>query len=90
MRSLARLISSLALAGVVSLTAGTLPAIAQERLCDTQFTDCRAAILTLIRNETQGIDVAFWYMADARFSNEIVKKFQAGLPVRDPHGRPGG
>jgi len=82
MKSLARLISSLALAGVVSLTAGTLPAIAQERLCDTQLTDCRAAILTLIRNETQGLDVGFWYMADARFSNEIVKKFQAGLPVR--------
>ena len=54
----------------------------QERLCDTQLEDCRAPLLTLIQNETQGLDVAFWYMADARYSNLIVQKFQAGLPVR--------
>ena len=36
----------------------------------------------------QGLDVAFWYMADARYSNKIVEKFKAGLPVACD-GRPG-
>ena len=54
----------------------------QERLCDPQFEDCRAPLLNLIRNEQQGIDVAFWYMNDARYSNAIVSRWQAGVPVR--------
>ena len=35
---------------------------AQERLCDTAFEDCRTPLWGLIDNETQGIDVAFWFM----------------------------
>lgn len=44
----------------------SLAAAAQERLCDTQLEDCRAPIIQLIRSETQGIDVGFWFMEDAR------------------------
>ena len=54
----------------------------QERLCDTQLEDCRAPLLNLIRNERQGIDVAFWYMTDARYANEIILRWKARVPVR--------
>jgi phosphatidylserine/phosphatidylglycerophosphate/cardiolipin synthase-like enzyme len=55
---------------------------AQERLCDNAFEDCRATILQMIRNETVGIDVSFWFMDDARYSSEIIRRWQAGVPVR--------
>jgi phosphatidylserine/phosphatidylglycerophosphate/cardiolipin synthase-like enzyme len=44
--------------------------------------NCRAQLLTLIRNETQGIDIAYWYMSDLRYSTEIIARFKAGVPVR--------
>jgi PLD-like domain len=55
---------------------------AQERLCDNSFEDCRTPILNMIRAETSGIDVSFWFMDDARYANEIIKRKQAGVPVR--------
>ena len=58
------------------------PLAAQERLCDTQFEDCRAPLLDLIRNETRGIDVAFWFMEDARYVSELIRRHSAGVPVR--------
>ena len=61
----------------------------QDRLCDTELEDCRAPLLTLIQNETQGLDVAFWYMADARYSNLIVKKIQGGTARTRADGRAG-
>ena len=54
----------------------------QERLCDPTFEDCRADILTYIRQETVGIDMAFWMMADARYSNELVNAFNRGVRIR--------
>ena len=58
------------------------PAAAYDRLCDPSFEDCRAALLDLIKHETQGIDVAFWFMEDARYLNAIVARWKAGVPVR--------
>jgi len=62
------------------------------RLCDTQFEDCRAPLIQLIRNEKAlastsppdsiGIDVAFWFMEDARYVPELVAARNAGVPVR--------
>jgi hypothetical protein len=62
-----------------------------ERLCDPAGEDCRAILLNLIRNETVGIDVAFWFMEDARYSAELIRRAQAGVPVRvliDPRANP--
>ncbi|HJR58571.1 MAG TPA: carbohydrate-binding domain-containing protein [Vicinamibacterales bacterium] len=59
-----------------------LAAAAQERLCDTQFEDCREPLLELIRNETVGIDVAFWFMEDSRYVAELIRRKDAGVPVR--------
>jgi phosphatidylserine/phosphatidylglycerophosphate/cardiolipin synthase-like enzyme len=57
-------------------------ASAADWLCDPAFEDCRTPILNLIRNEQVGIDVAFWFMEDARYSAELIKRAQAGVPVR--------
>ena len=69
----------------LTLTLAT-PAAAQvapaDRLCDNSFEDCRATILQMIRNETAGIDVSYWFMTDWRYSSEIIKRWQAGVPVR--------
>src|SRR5829696_8969986 len=58
------------------------PAAAQDRMCDPGDEDCRAILINYIRNETQGIDVAFWFMEDARYTTELIRKHQAGVRVR--------
>jgi acid phosphatase len=60
-------------------------------LCDTAFEDCRTPLWQLIDNETQGIDVAFWFMQDSSYATKIINRFQAGVPVRvlvDPRANP--
>jgi hypothetical protein len=75
------------------LSAAAGRAQALEVICDPQFeTNCRTRILNLIGNEQVRIDVAFWYMTDVRYSNALVAKFQAGVPVRvlvDPQANNG-
>jgi phosphatidylserine/phosphatidylglycerophosphate/cardiolipin synthase-like enzyme len=53
-----------------------------EELCDPAFENCRSRLITLIRNETVGIDVAFWFMEDQRYMTEIIARWRAGVPVR--------
>ena len=55
---------------------------AADTLCDPATSDCRAQVLTLIQNERVGIDVGFWFMQDARYMSEIVRRRQAGVPIR--------
>jgi phosphatidylserine/phosphatidylglycerophosphate/cardiolipin synthase-like enzyme len=73
------LLGVLAAVAVCLLTAS--PARA-DRLCDPAAEDCRAPLLDLIRAEQTGIDVAFWFMEDARYSAELIRRAQAGVPVR--------
>jgi hypothetical protein len=64
---------------------------AADTLCDPSTTNCRTKLLTLIQNEHVGIDVAFWFMQDSRYMTEIIKRRQAGVPVRiliDPRANP--
>lgn len=72
---------------LVTITAAlllTLPLRAQalERICDTAFEDCRAPLLALIDNETVAIDVAFWFMEDARYSAALARAAQRGVRIR--------
>ena len=53
-----------------------------DTLCDPSTSNCRTQILTLIQNEQVGIDVAFWFMQDSRYMSEIIRRWQAGVPVR--------
>jgi len=69
----------------------SIPAAAQDRLCDPGDEDCRAILINYIRNETQGIDVGFWFMEDARYTTELIRRHQAGVPIRvlmDPRANP--
>ena len=63
--------------------------IAQERLCDPSFEDCRTSLWALIDAETVGIDVAFWFMQDTSLATKLINRHKAGVPVRvivDPRG----
>ena len=53
-----------------------------DTLCDPSESNCRTQLLTLIQNENIGIDLGFWFMQDSRYMNEIVRRWQAGVPVR--------
>jgi phosphatidylserine/phosphatidylglycerophosphate/cardiolipin synthase-like enzyme/regulation of enolase protein 1 (concanavalin A-like superfamily) len=64
----------------VGLGAGR--ALALEQLCDSSFENCRTRLISLIQNENVEIDVGLWFMEDARYSNAIVARWQAGVPVR--------
>jgi hypothetical protein len=57
-------------------------ASAADRLCDPANEDCRAPLLQLIRDEQVGIDVAFWFMEDARYTAALRNKVAEGVPVR--------
>ena len=76
-----RAIRTISIATLLSI-ASPLAAAAAERLCDTQYEDCRAPILSLIRNEQLGIDVAFWFMEDYRYAQELINRHNQGVPVR--------
>jgi phosphatidylserine/phosphatidylglycerophosphate/cardiolipin synthase-like enzyme len=54
----------------------------QERLCDPSFQDCRADVLTYINQEKVGIDIGYWMITDARYSNALVAAWQRGVRVR--------
>ena len=66
----------------VPRAADAQPLAPQERMCDPTFEDCRADILTYIEQETQQIDIAFWMMSDARYSNALVAARARGVTVR--------
>jgi hypothetical protein len=77
--------------GVLFLSTIPAAASAQDRLCDPGDEDCRAILLNYIRNETVGIDVAFWFMEDARYTAALAERWSAGVPVRvliDPRANP--
>ena len=77
-RSFARL-------SVVAALLALIPAAraaASDRFCDPSHEDCRAPLLSLIANERVGIDLGFWFMEDARYTTALIKRFQAGVPVR--------
>ena len=61
---------------------GVGPARAADKLCDPGDEDCRAILINYIRNEKVAIDVAFWFMEDARYTNELIARWKVGVPVR--------
>jgi phosphatidylserine/phosphatidylglycerophosphate/cardiolipin synthase-like enzyme len=71
-----------AVAAALCVWCAASPAAATERLCDPAYEDCRAPLLAAINGEQAGIDVAFWFMEDSRYSTAIVNRWKAGIPVR--------
>ena len=78
----AALVALFSLVGAGARPASAQPLAPQERLCDPAFQDCRADILTYIQQETVEIDMGFWMMTDARYSNELVKAAARGVKIR--------
>lgn len=58
------------------------PAQAQDRLCDPGGEDCRSLLRDRIQNESVGIDVAFWFMEDARYTADLIRAWQRNVRVR--------
>jgi phosphatidylserine/phosphatidylglycerophosphate/cardiolipin synthase-like enzyme/regulation of enolase protein 1 (concanavalin A-like superfamily) len=77
----ARALAWIFLAAAVAAAPAT-PAQALDRLCDTAHENCRTPLLELIRNETVGIDVGFWFMQDARYAHALLERWRAGVPIR--------
>lgn len=67
---------------VLIVAAGAARASAADRFCDSSRENCRVPLINLIKAERIGIDVAFWFMEDARYSTAIIERFRAGVPVR--------
>jgi phosphatidylserine/phosphatidylglycerophosphate/cardiolipin synthase-like enzyme len=77
--------------GLLFLSTIPAPASAQDRLCDPGDENCRTILINYINNETVGIDVAFWFMEDSRYTTALINRFKAGVPVRvlvDPRANP--
>src|SRR5215203_5417750 len=53
-----------------------------ERMCDPGWEDCREILITYIRAEKVGLDVAFWFMEDSWIAAEVIARHKAGVPVR--------
>ena len=66
----------------LGLTLLAAPASAQDRLCDPGDENCRDILINYIRNEKVGIDVAFWFMEDPRYTDALISRHRAGVPVR--------
>jgi hypothetical protein len=61
----------------------TCPSLqAQERLCDPSFEDCYTPLLKAVEAETAGIDFAFYGIQLPALADAIIRRYQAGVPVR--------
>lgn len=58
------------------------PPASAEELCDPAFQDCRARLLTFIRNETVRLDFAFNLLEDQTITDAVIARHRAGVPVR--------
>jgi phosphatidylserine/phosphatidylglycerophosphate/cardiolipin synthase-like enzyme len=66
--------------GVILLTCQS--SLAQERLCDPSFEDCYSPLLQAVQAESVGIDMAFYWIELPELADAIIKRHQAGVPVR--------
>jgi len=78
----AALVTLFSVVGPSVRPASAQPLAPQDRLCDPTYQDCRADILKYIQQETVEIDMGFWMMTDARYSNELVKAWSRGVKIR--------
>ncbi|MGB2714074.1 MAG: phospholipase D-like domain-containing protein [Vicinamibacterales bacterium] len=67
---------------IALLLASATSARATDKLCDPGNEDCRNILIQKIRGELVGIDVAFWFMEEPWYANELINKWRAGVPVR--------
>jgi len=76
------ILSIVVVLGTVSVATQTLPPRLGEWLCDPQFENCQTDLINLIKNEQQGIDIAFWYMTDFRYRDPLLAAKKRGVTIR--------
>ena len=54
----------------------------RRNLCDASSTNCRRTLITLIDNETQGIDIGVWFFKDYRYATALMNAKNRGVPIR--------
>ena len=54
----------------------------EQRLCDPEYQDCRADILTYIAQEKIEIDVGYWLIDDDRYTSALISAWQRGVKIR--------
>ena len=69
-----------------ALAGSSTPAEAQarldERLCDPAYEDCRSQLIQLMDAEPEAMDIAFWFMEDARYTAAIERAVRRNVRVR--------
>src|SRR5690349_15348802 len=88
MKSTARLPLAFLLAVIFALFVPATSS-AQERLCDPSFEDCYSPLLQLVRNENNGLDVAFYMIELPTLADDVIARKNAGVRVRivvEPRG----
>lgn len=81
-KTLSRTGAVLAIAALTATAAAAQTLAPEQRLCDPEYQDCRADILTYIAQEKVEIDMGFWLMDDARYADALVAAWQRGVKVR--------
>src|SRR5687767_5850762 len=72
----------LAILATLFLTGTAAAQSGQDHLCDPANEDCRDILIAKIRAEKVSIDVAFWFMEDSWYANELIAKWRNKVPVR--------
>jgi hypothetical protein len=70
------------LGGDVRPAAAQIPTPPGEVFCDPAKDNCRVPLIWLIDHESAGIDAAWWFMEDSRFSAALIRAWNRGVPVR--------
>ena len=78
-----RILGCLALA-LSALHVGATRADALELLCDSSYetSACRKEILNRIGAELSSIEVGTWFFEDRLFTDALIARWRAGVPVR--------
>jgi phosphatidylserine/phosphatidylglycerophosphate/cardiolipin synthase-like enzyme len=67
---------------IAALLVVAAPSSAQDRLCDPANEDCRAILIGYMDAEPEAMDIAFWFMEDARYTAAIDRARRRGVRVR--------
>ena len=72
----------LTLLALSARTASAQTLAPEQRLCDPEYQDCRADILTYIAQENVEIDMGAWLIDDDRYTQALIAAYQRGVKIR--------
>ena len=72
----------LTLLALSARTASAQTLAPEQRLCDPEYQDCRADILTFIAQENVEIDMGAWLIDDDRYTQALIAAYNRGVKIR--------